>query len=132
MKILVIDPNLVAARSIARMLPGDEVAVETDSNAARLRLVDAEQEGVAFAVIVCDVEINSMRGIDILQASRDRSEPPLFLFMATYNRAAEAAWLADGVLLKPFRPDEILNTIAQLMLKRARAITWPMRTGLVN
>jgi len=49
MRILVINGDRGVARSIQRMLPNDQVSVETDPNAARERILGAEQEGTAFA-----------------------------------------------------------------------------------
>ena len=132
MRILVIDNDRAVVRSIQKLLRGDKVSGETDAVAGRGRIAQAEEDGVAFAVVLCDVDIDSKRGIDILREARDRRNPPLFIFMTTYATVVESAWLGDGVLIKPFRSDEVLNTIAQLMLKRSRAITRRMRATLPN
>lgn len=127
MRILVIDAFPGTGRALQAMLPCDELVFETDPNVARSLIVDAKHHGTPFAVVICDVAINPSRGIDVLQTARAPCDPALFLFMASDDAAVEAAWLADGVLLKPLRADEVVNTIRRLAVKRTRATTRRMR-----
>ncbi len=132
MRILVVDTDPVVTRSIKRMLPNDEVTGETAAAAAIARIVNAESHGVPFSVVLCDINIDDARGIELLRTARDRRDPPLFVYLTTDAHTAEAAWLGDGVLIKPLQPGEVLNTVARLMLRRSRATTRRMRAVLPN
>jgi len=69
-------------------------------------------------VILCDVGINSICGIDILHLARALREPPLFVFMTSYAQLDAVASFGDGFLIKPFDGGELLNSIARLMLEK--------------
>ena len=66
-RILVIDDNVVLARSFARMLRNYETLVESDPRVAVARICGGE----AFDIVMCDLRMPMMSGIEVLQAIRD-------------------------------------------------------------
>ncbi|NVB82573.1 MAG: response regulator [Kofleriaceae bacterium] len=122
-RILVVDGEPAALRAVTRMLPEDQVEGATRIDVGRQRVIEAEQEGYPFSIVLCDIELDEGRGVELLRTCREQREVPLFVFMSRIELVTEAGWLSDDVLVKPFSADEVMSTIARLLLRRSNART---------
>ena len=116
-RILVIDDNVVLARSFARMLRDYETVVESDPHAAVARICGGE----AFDLIMCDLRMPSMSGIEVLRAIREHFSsgggPDVIMMsgsdeLATFN-------LDTPVLLKPCYSTEVRAIVNRLLESRS-------------
>lgn len=123
LRILLIDDDAVVARALQRMLRAHEVVIETESTVAVARIVAGEH----FDVVVCDMSMPVMNGLDVLRIVRARREPPVFILASGADRVLPEGCRADGVLVKPFHASEFRDLIARLMEARSIAITQPLR-----
>jgi len=116
-RILVIDDNVVLARSFARMLRDYETVVESDPHAAIARICGGE----AFDLIMCDLRMPLLSGIEVLRAIREHFSsgggPDVIMMsgsdeLATFN-------LATPVLLKPCYSTEVRAMVKRLLESRS-------------
>jgi CheY-like chemotaxis protein len=131
MRVLVID-NESVGRAVQRMLLHGTVTIEPNPAAALGLIASTSDQGSRFGIILCDVEINVRRGADLVRTAREQLEPPVFIFMAVDVAIEHAAWLADGVLLKPFGPHEMFESIGRVMRRRSRGVTRRLRAVRAN
>lgn len=122
-RILVVDCETAALRAVTRMLPDDEVVGAMQIDVARQWVIEADQENYPFSIVLCDIELDEGRGVELLRTCREQREVPLFVFMSRSELVTQARWLGDDVLVKPFSGDELLATIARLLLRRSTART---------
>ncbi len=115
MKILVVDdePGLRKSLSLLLSEEGYEVAAEGSPTAA-LELAKTER----FDIIISDVRMPEMDGLQLLQRLREARVPSLVIMMSAYgSEDAAVAAMRDGAydyISKPFRPEEVL-----LVLRKA-------------
>jgi CheY-like chemotaxis protein len=121
MRILVIDDDVVVARSIERMLRGDQVVVEDDGARGVARVESAARDGQPFDVVLCDFHLPVTTGPQIFAQLRDRGDPPITVLI-TGDVVADTS-NADGMLVKPFRSHELRSLISALLETRSRATT---------
>ncbi|MDH3496308.1 MAG: sigma-54 dependent transcriptional regulator [Gemmatimonadota bacterium] len=112
MRILVVDDDPGLRRSLGLLLEGDghTVAAVSRASEALTRLA-----GEAFDVVLCDVRMPEMDGLEFLRRYRDTGGTALVIMMSAYGgEDAAIAAMKDGAydyLPKPFRPDEVLLTL---------------------
>ncbi len=115
MKILVVDDEPGLRKSLALLLSaeGYEVTAEGSPTAA-LELAKTER----FDIIISDVRMPEMDGLQLLQRLREARVPSLVIMMSAYgSEDAAVAAMRDGAydyIPKPFRPEEVL-----LVLRKA-------------
>ncbi len=116
-RILVIDDEPVVARAMRRMLPDHDVSIVLD---ARHALASFEQAG-PFDVIICDLMMPDISGVDLYVQSCDRW-PELgsrFLFMtggAVTPKARELLQRGDTRCLhKPVQSEELLAMVEAIV-----------------
>lgn len=123
------------------------VMVVDDSAAVRLQAVRALSEagyeviealdgidaleklaaGVAVALVVCDVNMPRMSGVELVESLAKRSEPLPPILMLTSDghphliKRAKAAG-ARGWMLKPFKPELLLAAARKLMAHGKRRV----------
>ena len=123
MRILVIDDDEALAQTLKRILRGHDVSVETESTSGLTRVECAELDGQPFEVVICDYQLPGSSGLEVLAALRTRREPPLLILTSGMDGIADSARVADAVLVKPFRSQELRATIARLRAERSHAAT---------
>lgn len=126
-RILLVDDDLQGLASTRRLLELEGYQVETtqDGEAAleMIRKVITKQV-VPFDVILSDVRMPKMSGIDFLRAMKFAGENTPFVLMTAYGRVEDAVWAmklgAVDFLTKPFRRNTLLEMLAQAV-KRGSA-----------
>jgi len=116
-RVLVIDDDVVLARVIGRMLRTYDTTVETNPRAAIARIRGGEQ----FDVVLTDMRMPGMTGLDVLQAIRshfaDRAGMPHIIVMSGSDELS-ADELDTPVLLKPCFQIEVRTMVNRLLESR--------------
>ena len=111
-KILVVDDEEGIRESLKLILGDHYDIILTDSGEQALRLVEGDP---AIALVLMDIKMPKVDGLDVLKEMKAK-RPGLKVIMVTgykaVETASEAARLgASGYIIKPFKSDEILNTV---------------------
>lgn len=111
-KILVVDDEEGIRESLKLILGDHYDIILTDSGEQALRLVEGDP---AIALVLMDIKMPKVDGLDVLKEMKAK-RPSLKVIMVTgykaVETASEAARLgASGYIIKPFKSDEILNTV---------------------
>ena len=116
-RILVIDDNVVLARSFARMLRNYETLVESDPQVAVARICGGE----AFDIVMCDLRMPVMSGIEVLQAIREHftSGGGPHVIMMSGSDELSTLELETPVLLKPCYSTEVRAMVKRLLESRS-------------
>jgi CheY-like chemotaxis protein/two-component sensor histidine kinase len=120
-RVLVVDDEPLVARAMGRVLAAHEVVV---CGGARAALAELEREGEAFDVVICDLMMPEMTGMD-LHAHLAAIAPALaerIVFVtggAFTDRAREfLASVPNPQLEKPFDPSALRELVARLVAPR--------------
>jgi two-component system response regulator AtoC len=111
-RVLIVDDELGLRQSLTLLLrdAGYEVAAEADGRRA-LERTAAEP----FDLILCDVRMPDLGGLDFLRAYRERGGAGLVVMMSAYGgEDAALAAMQEGAydyVPKPFRADEVILTL---------------------
>lgn len=122
-RVLVVDDELALGRACARSLEhgGHHVVTATDGIKAR-ELV----EGGSFDVLVCDVWMPGMNGLELLRALRehDSGVRVVLLTGAPTSEDADAAAAAGAVmyLIKPLDPRVLLQVVEHAWRLRRQSL----------
>lgn len=111
-KILVVDDEEGIRESLKLILGDHYDIILTDSGEQALRLVEGDP---AIALVLMDIKMPKVSGLDVLKAMKAK-RPDLNVIMVTGYKAVETASQAarlgaSGYIIKPFKSDEILNTV---------------------
>lgn len=113
-RILVIDDNALLARAFARMLSTYETIVEHDPGCAVARITAGER----FDVIMCDLHMPNMSGLEVLAAIRahyaGRPGMPRIVMMSGGDELSEGD-LGTPVLTKPCSATSVRALVARLI-----------------
>jgi CheY-like chemotaxis protein len=116
-RILVVDDEALVRRAIEHMLRGPDYAVLSAATAAEaLQLFERERGRIDL--LLCDVMIPGMSGLELAARLRERNGALPVLFMSgDGNQAAEAALALPGasLLAKPFARDELQLELEPLL-----------------
>ncbi len=122
-KVLVVDDHLKMRLTISHMLKTagyDDVVGAGDGDEA-LRKIEAG--GVDF--VICDWNMPGMKGVELLQALRERDEfkaLPFLMVTAEVNGPTVMQALeteVDGYIVKPFRGSTLLDKMASILKRRS-------------
>ncbi len=117
---LIIDDDGAFARAVGRILCDYDPIIETDPASALRRIVRGEW----FDVIVCDVNMPDLPGLEILAFVRALPEQPVFIMVSASEVAKTSG--ADGALLKPFTAPTLLDLVGKLRDEKSHAVTRPL------
>jgi CheY-like chemotaxis protein len=135
-RLLVVDDEPLSRELFQSSLSteGYEVGVAKDGFAAL-----AQMGGALPDLIVTDLKMPNMSGFEFLSITRRRFPqiPTIAVSGEFHPPAAPLGVLADAFFAKPFRPEELLAKIADLLrdapprpaIKRDRAPVWVPRNG---
>jgi two-component system response regulator AtoC len=110
--VFVVDDEAGLRQALRLLLTDAGYAVDTEGDPARA-LVRAQAE--PFDLILCDVRMGAMNGLDFLRAYKSGGGSALVIMMSAYggeDAALEA--MHEGAydyIPKPFRPDEVILTL---------------------
>ncbi len=130
MRVLVVDDSERVRKFLASGLHAQGLAAETASDGAEaLRVIDSQP----IDVVVLDLMMPGMDGIQLLKALKGRSEKPRILVLSARDQVedrVEALNLgADDYLVKPFAFDEVVARINALSRRRADAASPLLQHG---
>ena len=119
-KILIIDDDAELSTMLAEFLVPENLAVSAcTSGEDGLALLGRE----GFDLVILDIMMPGMNGIDVLKTLRRTSEVPVIMLTARgddIDRILGLEFGADDYVSKPFNPRELLARI-KAILRRARA-----------
>ncbi|KAA0261305.1 MAG: response regulator, partial [Chlorobiota bacterium] len=118
-RILLVDDEDYLRNGVKRILQIEGFEVDTAENGGEGIRKGTESD---FDIALLDLKMPDMSGIEVLRSIREK-RPNTICFMATayasYETAVEATKLgAEGYILKPFTPDELIHNIEKGMQKR--------------
>jgi CheY-like chemotaxis protein len=113
-RVLVVDDEPTVCLSLAQALAGEAFEVETARSGEEAL---ARTAGTEFALIVCDLMMPGLSGLDLLRSLRGRGDATPVVLITGYPaaKAAEQARLlgAAAFVAKPFTPAEIRAVAAK-------------------
>lgn len=121
-RILLVEDDHAALMSLRRILEsaGYHVTTVADGETACQHL--EEIGGGVYDVVLTDLRMNDVNGLDVLRTARRLPDPPEVVLLTGYGTLGTAIEaLRAGVydyLLKPCKPDELLRSIAGAMQRR--------------
>jgi two-component system cell cycle sensor histidine kinase/response regulator CckA len=117
-RVLVIDDEPMIVSSIRRVLAADHDITGTTSGAEALQLIDG---GARYDVIICDLMMPEMTGMEVYAALRERvleqAERMMFLTGGTFTEQARAfvEQLPTRVHHKPLAPAQLRDLVARML-----------------
>ena len=118
--ILVVDDDAKIVRLVRAYLERDGYQViEAADGRAALAAVDAERP----ALVVLDLMLPEIDGLDVVRAIRRSSDTPIIILSARGTTADRIAGLdtgADDYLAKPFSPAELVVRVRRVLARTAR------------
>jgi len=120
--VLVVDDEPHVARGVKNVLAaqGYDVRIAGDGESA-LAMIDAKRP----ALIVCDLELPGMNGIDVCRVVRESSRVPVIIMSANPDAACEVRVLdagADDYVLKPLAVDRLLARVRAALRRSDAAV----------
>ena len=120
MRLLLVEDDPMIGESLVDGLHGESYAVDwvRDGREAQLAL-----DGFGYDLMLLDLGLPGMQGMDVLRAARQRgADLPVLIITARDGTAARVAGLdagADDYLVKPFDLDELLARLRALLRRRS-------------
>ena len=130
MRVLVVDDSERVRRVLASGLHSHGLATETASDGTEaLKVIDSQP----IDVVVLDLMMPGMDGIQLLQVLKCRSEKPRILVLSARDHVEDRVQAlnlgADDYLVKPFAFDEVVARINALSRRRADAASPVLQHG---
>jgi two-component system copper resistance phosphate regulon response regulator CusR len=133
MRVLVVDDSERLTQALAAGLQAVGMTVETASDGAQAL---AFLESTSFDVMVLDLMMPRVDGLEVLRKLRDRNTKPRILVLSARDQVAdrvEALDLgADDYLVKPFAFDEVRARVQALARRPLDDAAPVLRTGSVR
>ncbi|HET6583340.1 MAG TPA: response regulator, partial [Nannocystaceae bacterium] len=120
-RVLVVDDEELVGQVVVRVLSGDHDTVSVQSGADAIELL---RRGASFDVVICDVVMPDMGGLDLFYWIRTQRPEllPGFMFLtggATDRKTAVALKrLLEPRMQKPFAPAELRSLVTALVRRR--------------
>lgn len=121
--VLVVEDEAHARYSLVQILTraGYSVMEASDGETA-LELLQRER----FALIVADIRMGLVDGLDVLRASQQLAEPPAVILLTGYGALETAVAALRGkaadYLLKPVDPEQLLASVAAALERRSEML----------
>ncbi|MDW8147253.1 MAG: response regulator transcription factor [Roseiflexaceae bacterium] len=121
-RVLLVEDDHAALMSLRRILEsaGYHVTAIADGETACQHLKEIGSD--TYDVVLTDLRMNNVNGLDVLRAARRLPDPPEVVLLTGYGTLGTAIEaLRAGVydyLLKPCKPDELLRSIEGAMQRR--------------
>jgi len=124
-KILVVDDNEVFLNALKSTIEAEGYAVTPSSEAqGALHLIGLEN----FDLILSDMQMPGMSGINFLKKVREQSQIP-FILMTGFSEIQETTDAhsigASGFLAKPFKREELLSLVVSLIPAKKETVPEP-------
>lgn len=130
MRLLVVEDNDRLAESLTSLLRGDGHAVDRVASGEE---ADATLAAEAFDLVILDLGLPGMDGMDVLRRLRDRRAETAVLILtsrgALDDRVKGLNLGADDYLTKPFEIEEFEARVRALLRRRARAAGSSLSVG---
>jgi two-component system OmpR family response regulator len=130
MRLLVVEDNDRLAESLTSLLRGDGHAVDLVASGED---ADATLAAEAFDLVILDLGLPGMDGMEVLQRLRDRRTETAVLILtsrgALDDRVKGLNLGADDYLTKPFEIEEFEARVRALLRRRARAAGSSLSVG---
>jgi CheY-like chemotaxis protein len=111
------DPTLLSLLSTLLGMDGYDISVVVNDESVENILYTVQQ--TAPDLVLMDVHLRCLNGLDVLQAVRQQFGPTPYIVMSsgTYlsQQCLEAG--ADGFIMKPYMPDDLIKLIRQLLAR---------------
>lgn len=126
-RILLVEDDDAARFSLARVLErvGYQVEAVADGETA-VALLDPAAAGRHFDLVLTDLVMREIDGIEVLDHARKLADPPEVILLTGYGTLQTAIDAlragAFDYLLKPCKPDDLLRCIERAMERRAALI----------
>ena len=118
-KILIVDDDLSMREVLALMLKKERYRLESaESGSQAIALLEAKR----FDLILCDIKLGDMTGLDVLKAAKEK-QPNIVVIMISAYASTETAveamnYGAYDYVPKPFDNNELKETIAKALAYR--------------
>lgn len=116
-KVLVVDDSLMVRNQVGRVLTGAGFAVtQAFDGVDALEKITQDPE---MKLVVCDVNMPRMSGIELLEELRNGKKNPIAFIMLTTEAQADMVARAkvlgaNGWIVKPLKPELLLTTAKKL------------------
>ena len=115
-KVLIVDDEEGIRESLKLILGDHYDMVLTDSGEQALRALEGD---AAIGLVLLDIKMPKVNGLDVLKAIKAK-RPGVNVIMVTGYKSTETAGEAtrlgaSGYIIKPFKSDEILNTVKRTL-----------------
>jgi len=129
MKVLIADDEAPARARLAALLAAAGPGFEVVAQAANGAEVLDHYEQTPVDLILLDIRMPGMDGIQAALALAERPRPPAVVFVTAYDEHALAAFEANAIdyLLKPVRPERLMRA-----LDKASALNREQRDALAQ
>ena len=111
-KILVVDDDSLVRDLLCEILTEEGYSVDSASNG--IEALEKLEAG-RFDLVISDVEMPEMDGIDLAREMRSISSVPLILMSGNIYTKEESIALADYFLLKPFEFNDLLSIVERAL-----------------
>jgi putative two-component system response regulator len=131
-RILVVDDQELVRIPLLRLLRGQGfVCGEAADGAATLALVERQH----FDLVLCDIKMRGMGGLELVEALSGRIPDTAFVMVSSMDDTETAMQClrrgAYGYVLKPFKPNDILIAVANGLRRRMLELEFRDREHLL-
>jgi DNA-binding response OmpR family regulator len=125
-KVLLVDDEPVVCDVLDRYLTREGFAVSSvaDGKAAITAFDEAAGDGSGFAIVVLDLMLPGMDGLDVLRRLRARDSTPVIMLTArgdVRDRIDGLELGADDYVVKPFSPSEVVSRVRAVLRRGGRS-----------